>query len=267
LRAFDIWGAFVKFGASAMSTIEFLLPFGCFCIPSFIFGLDCALNRQENKLFVSLDLLSLFYIPFAILCIYNMFNSPGGLKILGEFDYMGIAYTLMLPLAFTIISVVLLPNRSFLSYTIDEGCIRNRLSIIICFGTAILFWLIIMGTGTRGTILCVFGLHILLIIWTTFIRDKRLFFRAFATFLLFTLLFMIFMFVIKSDYTRDAASRMNYFISNLIDGKFKTSTTVAVSQTDLDKIISMSTSSKTEPIDKNIDPSKIVMNREHSCND
>lgn len=279
-------GAYLKFGASAKSTVEYLLQFGCFCIPSFIFGLDCALNRQENKLFMSLDLLSLFYIPFAILCIYYMFNSPGRLMTLGEFDYMGIAYTLLLPLAFLIVSVVLLPNRSFLSYKTDEEYLRNRLSIIICFGIAIMFWFIIMATGTRGTMLCVFGFNIFLMIWTAFIKDKKLFIRALLTFLLFTLLFILFMYVIKSEYAKDAASRMNYFISNLMDGKFKTSTTVAVSKTDLDSIISISNPSEstnakantkpvntepvntepinknTESIKKNIDPTNIVMNRE-----
>jgi len=61
------------------------------------------------------------------------------------------------------------------------------------------------------------------------------------------------MFIIKSDYTSSASGRMQYFVDNLFQGKFKTSSTEAVAQADLDRIIN-----NNEPLD----PSKIVMNRE-----
>jgi len=64
------------------------------------------------------------------------------------------------------------------------------------------------------------------------------------------------MFIIKSDYTSSASGRMQYFVDNLFQGKFKTSSTEAVAQADLDRIIN------TEDIETPLDPSKIVMNRE-----
>jgi hypothetical protein len=52
--------AFATFGKIADGSIDLLMQFGCFCIPAFIFGLDCALNQRELTLFKTLDVVAVF---------------------------------------------------------------------------------------------------------------------------------------------------------------------------------------------------------------
>lgn len=245
--------AFATFGKIADGSIDLLMQFGCFCIPAFIFGLDCALNQRELTLFKTLDVVAVFYVPFVIFCISAIFspnNVYGILASMGDFNYMSIAYVLLLPLSFLTVCFVLLPDRLFLSINADSFRI---ISSILCFGLALLLWYVILCTGTRGPIVCVFAGIVFLIMWTAFIRKKRSFIRSVVVFLTFTLVFILLMFIIKSDYTSSASGRMQYFVDNLFQGKFKTSSTEAVAQADLDRIIN-----NNEPLD----PSKIVMNRE-----
>lgn len=270
-------GAFVLFGKSAAKSIDLLMQFGCFCIPAFIFGIDCMLHRREFSLFKTLDIISVLYIPFVVLCIYTMLSSnnvSGIITSVGEFNYMNIAYILLLPLAFLVVSFVLLPERLFLSLHAE---FFRKSSSIICFGLTILFWYVILGTGTRGAMACVFGLLVFLMIWTAFSRNKTNFLRSIIAFFAFVLLFVLVVFVIKSDYLSAATSRVNYFFNNLLQGEFKTSSIQAVGRNDLDKIIVMPPDSLGEnestdlPVlqgkyeaqqDTALDPSVLIMNRE-----
>lgn len=225
--------AFATFGKIADGSIDLLMQFGCFCIPAFIFGLDCALNQRELTLFKTLDVVAVFYVPFVIFCISAIFspnNVYGILASMGDFNYMSIAYVLLLPLSFLTVCFVLLPDRLFLSINADSFRI---ISSILCFGLALLLWYVILCTGTRGPIVCVFAGIVFLIMWTAFIRKKRSFIRSVVVFLTFTLVFILLMFIIKSDYTSSASGRMQYFVDNLFQGKFKTSSTEAMNREQL----------------------------------
>jgi len=243
--------SYVMFGKKAFQALEYCLQFGVFCIPAFVFGLDTTLNRREQILFKSLKIASFFYIPFAINGIYLLFNSNnkiGMVSGIGELNYMSMAYALLMPMLFLVIKPIFLPEIKLLGKKYI-----GLLSMVIYFGLALFFWSVILATGTRGAIICVFGLFAFLLTLIAYRGGKTSFRRLVAIFIMFLLVFSLFM-SIKSNYTKGAVSRINFFVDKITQGEFQTSSTQAVSKSDLNKIIEKSI---IEPI-----PSTIVMNRE-----
>jgi O-antigen ligase len=260
-------GAFAVFGKGAYRSIDLLMQFGCFCIPSFIFGLDCALSHREPNLFTTFDAISFFYIPFALLGILSILtsNNISGKMAIGTLNYMNIAYTLLLPLGFLVINTVLLPQRTSFDEITNHKAVSDKVSWAIYAGLALFFWYVILNTGTRGAMMAVFGVLAFLIIWTAYIRKKELFLRTIKVFLVFALLFSLFMIISSSS----AANRTKLFVDGILHGRFQTSTTQAVSRAGLEEIIRKpvlpnykSTESNHKDNIVNTDPSKVAMNRE-----
>lgn len=273
LCAIIIFGAaFAIFGKNAYRSVDMLLQFGCFCIPGFIFGLDCMLNRREPHLFLTLNILSAFYIPIAVLGLYiNKVN--GTIEAIGDLNYMSVAYILLVPLVFLVIKTVFFRESSFFSKAVSNNTYSSWVPKVICIGLALLYWFVILNTGTRGAYICVLGLFTFLFLWIAYIKQKQFLLRAATLFVLFLMVFSLFM-VSPSR----ATSRTQFFVDGLLHGKFQTSSTQAVSQAELDKITSVPVSTvpqdaninqqdnlSNETIDRNnttLDPLKVVMNRE-----
>lgn len=212
--------SYCKFGVTnaLMRVTRLFIAFG---IPAFFSGYCGAMKQKEKAFFCVLENVSIISLPAAILyCFGQLFqllpakwNNGASLGIL---NYMDIAYTFM---PFLLAHVVCFREKSEWRIPFSRNTISNaqRLRVII----SVIYWIAIIGTGTRGAYFCVVGACVFLMFGSrNNITDawKR---RLLPLTMIVVLFFSIFIYA-PPGLAR--VRRMDLFITGLRGGELVTTT-------------------------------------------
>ncbi len=203
-------------GSSRAVMLNNAVSFAFFVFPAFLAGIVAAVIKTGDSFFCSLEKLSFFALPGAVIYMFGaLFNcNPFSARGLGILHYMTIAYSLM-PLFFALL--VRFADKEDLPIPFTTRHFRHPQilrGIIIA-----IYWIALIATATRGMYVCVAFFCVLLIIsrWIRREPARRAWWLSVA--LAALLLFNMFVYAPAG---MQAVSRMTGFIQNLMDGEFST---------------------------------------------
>lgn len=205
-----------------------------FALPAFLIGICGALSHVEQRFLPLMEQLSFFVLPAGIIYFNGRlfdcspFAQSG--RDLGVMDYMFFAYTIM---PFLLVHIFQFCEKAPLEFPV----IRKRIPHPQFFrcGLIAIYWIGILGSGTRGAYICVFGTCILLVI--SQILHRRSVMRPL---LISVAIFAVFFFnmCIYAPRGMQAVARMEIFLKGLGQGQLVTSTKLEENQGDLDELVS-----------------------------
>lgn len=214
---------------------DYFVHFVCFSAPALLAGVFAALSHAEQRLLPLMEKLSFFVLPAGMIYLNGLLfycNPFGYNRYLGIVDYMGFAYTVM---PFLLVHIIQFCDRAPLELPV---CKRSVSHPQLLRGILIaVYWVGIIGSGTRGTYVCVAGFCVLLVLSKLIHKDGAP--RAFlvSAALAAVLLFNLFVYAPAGMY---AVSRMNMFIDGLKHGELITSEVEAADTQDkLDELVSL----------------------------
>lgn len=224
---------FVRHGMNDYWT-DYFVHFICFAVPALLAGIFAALSHSEKKFLPLMEKISFFVLPAGVIYFNGLlFNcNPFGYNCyLGIINYMNFAYTLM---PFLLVHIIQFCDCAPLELPLCKRGIAHRQ---LLRGTLIaVYWIDLIGSGTRGTYVCVAGFCVLLILSKLLHKDGAL--RAFAlsAVMAAVLLFNMFVYAPAGMY---AVSRMNIFLDGLKQGEIVTAIDAKDTQDKLDSLVSM----------------------------
>ena len=204
--------------------LEYFTHAVCFVLPAFLAGICCALSRSEKAFLQRMEQLSFFLLPGAVVYFnFSIFNVNPSLnqRLLGTMGYMFVADSIMPVLLAHMLCFA--QNADWKLPLIGRKAGRPQL---LRAGFILIYWIAIIGTGTRGIILSMLGFCIVWIISS--IRSKDYFFRALCLSLAMCglLMFTLYVYEPPGMSMGGAAARMQNFISDSLGAnEFVTSTT------------------------------------------
>lgn len=212
---------------------DYFVHFVCFALPALLAGVFGALSRAEQKLLPLMEAISFFVLPGGVIYLNGLLfncNPFGYNRDFGIVDYMGFAYTIM---PFLLVHIIQFCDRAPLELPLLK---RSAARPQLLRGAMIaIYWVGIIGSGTRGTYVCVAGFCVLLVISKLIHKDGAL--RAFvvSAVMAAVLLFNVFVYAPAGMY---GVSRMGEFLNGLHQGQLITSTADTVdSQDKLDALV------------------------------
>lgn len=212
---------FIKYGVHSIPTYYFI-PFVTYALPAFCVGICGALSHIERDFFSLMERISFFVFPAGLIYFNGLlFNcNPFGEythmgRQLGIIDYMPVASALM---PFLLAHIVQFADRKI--FEMQIGSKKTVLPQWLRGVFIVVYWVGIIGSGTRSIYFCVIGFCVLLIISRVIHREsiKRtaLLSLAMAAFLLFNI------FIYAPPGMRRGTTRMEEFIAGLAQGKIIT---------------------------------------------
>lgn len=214
---------------------DYFVHFVCFALPALLAGVFGALSRAEQKLLPLMEAISFFVLPGGVIYLNGLLfncNPFGYNRDFGIVDYMGFAYTIM---PFLLVHIIQFCDRAPLELPLLK---RSAARPQLLRGAMIaIYWVGIIGSGTRGTYVCVAGFCVLLVISKLIHKDGAL--RAFvvSAVMAVVLLFNIFIYAPAGMY---GVSRMGEFLNGLKQGELVTSSVEAEGTQDkLDDLVKL----------------------------
>lgn len=213
---------------------DYFVHFVCFALPALLAGVFGALSRAEQRLLPLMEKISFFVLPGGMIYLNGLLfncNPFGYNRDFGIVDYMGFAYTIM---PFLLVHIIQFCDCAPLELPLLKRP-AARPQLLRGAMTAI-YWVDIIGSGTRGTMMCVIGFCGLLVISKLIHKDGAP--RAFvvSAAMAAILLFNIFIYAPEGMY---GVGRMNMFLEGLKQGEIVTSTAEAGEIKDkLDSLVS-----------------------------
>lgn len=213
---------------------DYFVHFVCFAAPAFLAGVSAALSHSEQRLLPLMEKISFFVLPGGVIYLNGLLfncNPFGYNRDFGIVDYMGFAYTIM---PFLLVHIIQFCDCAPLELPLLKRP-AARPQLLRGAMTAI-YWVDIIGSGTRGTMMCVIGFCGLLVISKLIHKDGAP--RAFvvSAAMAAILLFNIFIYAPEGMY---GVGRMNMFLEGLKQGEIVTSTAEAGEIKDkLDSLVS-----------------------------
>ena len=141
---------------------DYFVHFVCFSAPALLAGVFAALSHAEQRLLPLMEKLSFFVLPAGMIYLNGLLfycNPFGYNRYLGIVDYMGFAYTVM---PFLLVHIIQFCDRAPLELPV---CKRSVSHPQLLRGAMIaIYWVDIIGSGTRGTYVCVAGFCVLLVL-------------------------------------------------------------------------------------------------------
>ena len=198
---------------------DYFVHFVCFALPAFFAGICCALSHSERRFLPLMERLSFLVLPGAVIYTNGLLfycNPFGYNRFLGIMDYMVFAYTVM---PFLLVHLIRFADKEDLELPLfgkkakHPQLVRGVLIAI--------YWVAIIGSGTRGAYVCTAGFCALLVVSRLIHREPAL--RAFlvSAALAAVLLLTMFVYAPPGMY---AVSRMNMFLDGLKQGELVTAT-------------------------------------------
>lgn len=192
--------------------------FVCFALPAFFAGICCALSHSERRFLPLMERLSFLVLPGAVIYMNGLLfycNPFGYNRYLGIMDYMYFAYTVM---PFLLVHIIRFTDKEDLEFPLFHK--KTRHPQLIRGAMIIVYWVSIIGSGTRGTCVCVVAFCVLLVLSKLLHRESLL--RPFLLSVSITaiMLFNMFVYAPPGMY---AVARMNMFVDGLKQGEIVTS--------------------------------------------
>ena len=214
---------------------DYFVHFVCFALPALLAGVFGALSHAEQKLLPLMETISFFVLPGGVIYLNGLLfdcNPFGYNRDFGIVSYMGFAYTIM---PFLLVHIIQFCDRAPLELPVLKRSV-SRPQFLRGAMIAV-YWVDIIGSGTRGTYVCVAGFCVLLVISKLIHKDGAL--RAFVVSAVMTavLLFNIFIYAPAGMY---GVSRMGEFLNGLKQGELVTSSVEAEGTQDkLDDLVKL----------------------------
>ena len=191
--------------------------FVCFALPAFFAGICCALSHSERRFLPLMERLSFLVLPGAVIYTNGLLfycNPFGYNRFLGIMDYMVFAYTVM---PFLLVHLIRFADKEDLELPLfgkkakHPQLVRGVLIAI--------YWVAIIGSGTRGAYVCTAGFCALLVVSRLIHREPALRTFLVSAALAAVLLLTMFVYAPPGMY---AVSRMNMFLDGLKQGELVT---------------------------------------------
>lgn len=198
---------------------DYFVHFVCFALPAFFAGICCALSHSERRFLPLMERLSFLVLPGAVIYTNGLLfycNPFGYNRYLGIMDYMVFAYTVM---PFLLVHLIRFADKEDLELPLfgkkakHPQLVRGVLIAI--------YWVAIIGSGTRGAYVCTAGFCALLVLSRLIHREPALRTFLVSAALAAVLLLTMFVYAPPGMY---AVSRMNMFLDGLKQGELVTAT-------------------------------------------
>ena len=206
----------LRFGLEA-HLVTYLRQMVVFCVPAFMVGMIAGKKRLDQSLTAQMEKLSFFVLPAAVIYLNGRLfqcNPFGYGAYLGMFNYMELAYLLMMPLLCLTLRFVEKAPFTFPLVNRDAAHPQLIRGVLIA-----VFWLSMISSGTRGSYVCVTAFCVLLAVleclWGA-ARRKRALLAAAA--IIGVLAFNLFIYA-PSGF---GVSRMDIFLEGLASGQITT---------------------------------------------
>ena len=198
---------------------DYFVHFVCFALPAFFAGICGALSHSERRFLPLMERLSFLVLPGAVIYTNGLLfycNPFGYNRFLGIMDYMVFAYTVM---PFLLVHLIRFADKEDLELPLfgkkakHPQLVRGVLIAI--------YWVAIIGSGTRGAYVCTAGFCALLVLSRLIHREPALRTFLVSAALATVLLLTMFVYAPPGMY---AVSRMNMFLDGLKQGELVTAT-------------------------------------------
>ncbi len=219
------------------SVMTNLRDFMIFCVPMYVFAIETALYSKERSFMDALERLGLLVMPLCAVYLGMMTyvsvsgvkTAPMGFPNLGVMTYMDIAYTLL---------PFLLANVLQLSWGADPVWpLAKRTANIIRFVSALVLWLCILTSATRGPIFSVLLFMPILLVYCIF--HKKPLCKPLICCVSIAAAFILFTFVFVPAGMASLSARVNIVVGGVSRGTFETSDEDPLARASIDDMLDL----------------------------
>lgn len=207
----------LSFGTDSL-LFEYLQQFIVFCLPAFFIGICAAKWRTDVHLIPTLEKLSFLVLPAAVIYLNQVLFNANPFNYgrdLGIIHYMSFAYTLM---PFLLAQILQFVDDAALELPLLDRTARHPRLVRVPM--ILIYWIVIYSSGTRGTVICVLCVCLMLALLKLLHRQSIKKTALISCVLLASLLFNLYVYAPAG---MRWLSRMDIFLNGLSEGKLVTS--------------------------------------------